>query len=172
MGLIFLFGTVWFFVLLCVASIAIIVSTELDEPKSWGFWIMGITIGLLYFGGNAESFKSLLTYISQNPGQIILFIAQYLLLGTVWSFIKWYFYLVDRKEYYTKHDYGYNKSDFTVGENKERIMNWMIYWPLSAFWTMINHPVRRAFKWIFNSFEKQYQVISDKVFKDLNEKKK
>ena len=52
------------------------------------------------------------------------------------------------------------------------LMNWMIYWPLSAFWTLINNPVKRAFKGIFTYFEKQYQVISDKVFNGMFEEEK
>jgi hypothetical protein len=171
MASIFLFGSVMFYVLLFIAVIVLIVATELEEPNSWLFWTVPITIGLLYIGGNSNAIKSSLVYISENPGQIILYILFYLIAGTIWSFVKWYLYLVDRREYHLKRSYGYDKENYSLNQNKERILNWMLYWPLSAFWMLINRPMKKMFQWIIKTFGAQYQKISDNVFKDLNTKK-
>lgn len=172
MGSIFVFGSVMFYILLFVASIIIIVATELEEQNSWLFWTIPITIGLLYIGGNSEAIKSSLNYVSENPGQIILYVFFYLVVGTIWSFVKWYLYLVEMRNHY--REYGsssYYRENYSLNQNKERILNWMLYWPLSALWILINQPIRKMFKWIIKTFGSQYQKISDNVFKDLNEKK-
>jgi len=51
-------------------------------------------------------------------------------------------------------------------KNKRRIVAWMAYWPFSMVGTIINDPVRRLFKFLFNTFKALYQNIADHVFRN------
>jgi hypothetical protein len=52
-----------------------------------------------------------------------------------------------------------------VADNKARILTWMGYWPWSAFWTIINDPVKRLFKEIYHRIASTLQRISNSMFK-------
>lgn len=54
-----------------------------------------------------------------------------------------------------------------VRENKERVMLWMVYWPWSALWTIINDPIKRLFRHIFNMIQDALQVVANRVFADV-----
>jgi hypothetical protein len=65
-----------------------------------------------------------------------------------------------------RYDRGYQLRP-TVQQNKSRILTWMIYWPWSAVWTVLNDPVKRFFKFIFNQMKVVYQKIAYNAFKDV-----
>lgn len=54
-----------------------------------------------------------------------------------------------------------------VADNKSKIITWMVYWPWSFFWTILNDPIRRLFRRIYNNLREFYQKMSDKVFADV-----
>jgi hypothetical protein len=54
-----------------------------------------------------------------------------------------------------------------VRDNKSRILTWMGYWPWSMLWTLINDPIKRAFKTIYNHIHDTLQSISNSAFKDV-----
>ena len=51
--------------------------------------------------------------------------------------------------------------------NKSRILRWMTFWPLSALWTLIDDPIREAFRKIYDQISGRLQRISDRMFADL-----
>ena len=55
----------------------------------------------------------------------------------------------------------------TAVKNKRRIMGWVMYWPWSVVWTIINDPVRKFFKMLWRKLSGQYQKMADTVFKDV-----
>jgi hypothetical protein len=159
------FGTIWFWILCCIVGVIIVAFTEAEEDNHGGLIAFAVFLGLLYFG-NSEDFKTAFHYVAHNPFTIIGGFLAYLALGTVWSFIKWFMYLKTLKAKHTKENGkidGYYKSYFKAKRNKGRIINWMIWWPLSGVWTIINDPVVKSFKYIFNSLEGKFQAISDRI---------
>ncbi len=56
-----------------------------------------------------------------------------------------------------------------VSRHKGRIMIWMAYWPWSFVWTMVNDPVKRAFKAIYRALKSAFQKISDGVFNQVDD---
>lgn len=159
------FGTIWFWILCSIVGIIIVASTEVKEDNSWGIISIIIFSVLLYFGNSAD-FKMAFHYVADNPFTIIGLFLAYLVLGTIWSFIKWFMHLKTLKAKHANNDGKidrYYKSDFKAKDNKGRIINWMIWWPLSGVWTIINDPVVKSFKYIFNSLESKFQAISDKI---------
>lgn len=62
---------------------------------------------------------------------------------------RWVFYV--RKHYEDQHRFNYSKEnplDFKL--QYDRILFWMTYWPLSMFWTILNDPITRFFKWLYH----------------------
>ncbi len=51
--------------------------------------------------------------------------------------------------------------------NKTKILTWMIYWPWSAIWTVINDPIKRIFKFIYNVVQDYLQSISNRIFRHV-----
>lgn len=52
-------------------------------------------------------------------------------------------------------------------ENKERIMLWIAYWPWSLLWTLVDDPLKRLARHIFNMIQDTLQSISNRVFKGV-----
>jgi hypothetical protein len=170
----FALGTFWFWLLITVAVISIIAITEQEDSNSWHWSILlGLPV-LLYFTGCKNEILSLLSYVQENPVTIILGFVGYLFLGTIWSVVKWYLYLTNIREYYRLYPYNFNsnKSKFNAKENKERIVNWMMYWPFSGLWTLINDPIKKSFQRIFTGLENRFQKISDDITKEFNDDSK
>lgn len=53
-----------------------------------------------------------------------------------------------------------------AAENKAKITSWMAFWPCSLISTLLNDPVRRLFKFLFNTLKVLYQKMADAVFAD------
>jgi hypothetical protein len=50
--------------------------------------------------------------------------------------------------------------------HKGQILMWMTYWPWSFVWTMINDPIKKAFKAIYYRIVDSLKSISESSFKD------
>lgn len=167
------FGTIWFWILVTVISGVIIWITEEEKDGIWSsnIWFIGSLVAL-YFLGNSEFFKGLGVYIIQNPGVAIGVFLGYIFVGSIWSIIKWFFYL---KKVKAKHDeyshYSFDIKDYQIGRNKERVLHWMIYWPLSSIWTLINDPVKKAFEFVLSQFGGFYDKMSVRILGDLIKQK-
>lgn len=164
----FAVGTFWFWTLIIAAVISVIAITEQEESNSWHWSILiGLPI-LLYFTGCKNEILSLIHYVQENPITIVLGFLGYLFLGTIWSIIKWWLYLTNLRDYYRNYTYSYDKAKFSAKQNKERIMNWMMYWPFSGLWTLINDPIKKSFQRIFKGLENRFQKISDNITKEFD----
>ena len=182
-GLEFLmFGTFWFWFLSVICFITIVVYIESDSffGATMAFIIFGL---LLYFGGNAQSFKELFLYIKNNPMMVLTYVMAYIMTGVLWSILKYWLYLLNFKDKYDdkkKQYFDYYPGNTTeqwiksINEekkyykpNKDKIMNWMIWWIPSMVWTLINDPIRRAFRWAYNRSIKVYDGIYQRVLGDL-----
>jgi hypothetical protein len=80
---------------------------------------------------------------------------------------------VDWKEYFDRHSYAeewyeYRRVEFypKVREHKADIMTWMMFWPWSALWTLLNDPIRRFFQHVYWRIANALQKISDSYWKD------
>lgn len=52
--------------------------------------------------------------------------------------------------------------------NKDRLVSWIIWWPTSALWTLINDPIRKLAEKLYGSLQGIYSKISQRAFKDFN----
>jgi len=68
--------------------------------------------------------------------------------------------------------YGYRRYDErtldgiipSATENKERIVTWILWWPTSAFWTLLNDPLVRLANWMYSKFQGMYKKIANRAF--------
>jgi len=152
-------GTFWFWTVLVISSIVIIVCLENDSGTGATVTML-VALTLFFFFGGREVVGSLFDFIRTSPTKTLSILFAYFLAGTVYSFAKWYFYLLDAKE----RGVHKNSSEVKASENKGRIVSWMSYWPLSLVWTFLDQPVKRLFTWIYNRTSKVYDRIHDHVF--------
>jgi len=54
-----------------------------------------------------------------------------------------------------------------AAERKKAILGWMMYWPISATWTLINDPVRRAFITIYNYISSSLDRMTARITRDI-----
>lgn len=68
---------------------------------------------------------------------------------------------------YDQHDCGSNNLDDIIplaSQHKEKIVTWILWWPTSAFWTILNDPLLRLANWMYARFQGMYTRIANKVF--------
>ena len=53
-----------------------------------------------------------------------------------------------------------------VNNNKRKVFMWIVYWPWSAIWTIIDDPVKRLVRAIYHRIKGFMQWISDRAFAD------
>jgi hypothetical protein len=166
--MLFAVGTLWFWLLLTAVVIAMIAFIEKEEQSGTGATIL--LIGFLVFTGvfgGKEDYLSAGSWIIDNPFTIIGVFLGYLLLGVVWSFVKWYLFLNDLRAKCKENGNKVYAEQISFWRNKSRILVWMSYWPFSAVWFVVHDPIVRSFKFLQTKLAATYQKISDKMFKDL-----
>ncbi|QIG71339.1 hypothetical protein EVB32_218 [Rhizobium phage RHph_TM39] len=57
-----------------------------------------------------------------------------------------------------------------ASEKKTRITSWLMYWPISMFWTVVDKFVVNLFNNLFELIRASYQRVSDKMFADFTTK--
>jgi len=146
------------------------------------------TICILLFLGLLQMFSDIhpFTYIINEPIRSALIAGVYVVCGVVYVWFKWMSYVntavrkinANRNDYGSTRDpestaryLGYKSIPLKVSDYKSKIMGWMIYWPASAAWTILNDPIRRLFEAIYNKIAKSLQDISDKAFSDITKTK-
>lgn len=164
------FGTLWFWLFILVMGSFIISYTESDEDNYPASIVFVVTLVSLYFLGNSHFFNSLFNYVRLNPLFPIGVIIGYFIAGTAYSFVKWYFFLLNAKDYYVSNSYYFKFDNYKASNNKARIIHWMLYWPLSGLWTLLNDPIKRGFKYIFGRLSEYYDKMSTKILGGISTK--
>lgn len=152
-------GTIWFWIITAIAVFLIISFIEnFEENGSLSSTATIIVYGvLLYFFGAKEFVLNIFEFVKNSPFQTIGIIILYLLIGLIYSFLKWYSFLKMNKAN------GYTKP--LASRNKGRITAWITYWPLSLAWTFLNDPVKKLVSWIYDKFQSVYVKIEESVYK-------
>jgi len=101
MTTLFAIGTLWFWVLLVAAFICILWALEDDEyPGTKATITCIVTLALIYFLGGRSAINDLFSFVAHNPLVIAMAFGGYLLAGTVWSVVKWYFFVLNARDKY------------------------------------------------------------------------
>lgn len=190
-GTIFVFGTIWFW-LLVAASVIIMLSLieyENDVPATL---TLLATLLVLEFLGDIKVFS----YLFKHPAWSAVWVTGYLGAGVAWALGKWYFYARAEKRKYDKIKKAYLKSRNIVGDDipaehkvdwkehvlrnlsreevvpqfdrhEARFLMWMMHWPWSLAWTLIDDPIKRLFKEIYHQLKKTGQAIANAAFRGV-----
>lgn len=163
------FGTLWFWLVSVIAFLVIVALVENEKEVCAGFMILG-TIAAFYFCGNHGILSwiignplTLLWWVLGYFGVACVWAV------FKWTFFvhgesdkyeeakaaflrsadsdtmtvelkrEWTDYA--NKGYYSGHSFTFPAPE--AGDFKSKIANWMVYWPWSAFWTLLNDPVRK-----------------------------
>jgi hypothetical protein len=167
-----------------IVIVGIIVSELLDNNNNGGATVTAIVTALLVvLFTNFNPF----TLLKEQPLTVLAGVVAYFLAGTLWSIGKWWAWLKKAArrvaEIEAKHTtdgrldyYRFSTacreekipSEFPVKakEYASMIIGWMIFWPFSMLWTLINDPVRYAFEHIYNWISGLLQSMSDNAFSD------
>ena len=197
-----IFGTLGFWGLSLLIAFAFIWCIEFD--KSGGAAFMLVLTYLFLWG--AVGINPVL-WAWGNPMSAIAYVGGYFLGGTIWTIVKWYFYLLRRRDEAKKikvyfeanehdirtdwsknstdtfnfvnwmngmsrhqtprHEYRDNNYPPMATQHKGDILFWAAYWPFSAFWTLLNDPIRRLWNAIYSILGGLLQRMSMSVFKDV-----
>ncbi|QIG77818.1 hypothetical protein EVB64_231 [Rhizobium phage RHph_TM61] len=57
-----------------------------------------------------------------------------------------------------------------ASEKKVAITSWLMYWPISALWTVVDNFVLNLFNNLFELIRASYQQVSDRIFADFTTK--
>lgn len=182
-----LIGSLWFWVSFCLFWLVVYAVHE-DE-----FWppLIGVIVG--FFALHWWSSLPVMTFVKENYLTIFQYTFAYLGIGIVWSFVKWYFFLVGKKEEYNEirrkflertkikdltewtdeirdawaAELKYKNFPPKASDNKSRITTWMIYWVFSAVGTVFGTFLTDIFNHIYNLFGNLYDKLSRFVFRDI-----
>ena len=165
----------FFFVCLCICN-------EKELHDIGAFLFLAVFFNVVYFCGNSESLNKCGIYLFNNPLTLFEIVFGYFLAGTVWSVVKWYFFLLNKRDEYIQHIKDFIPNNIVkkpyppcvpvVSDYKRAIITWMIYWPFSMVCTILNDPVRRMFNFIYYKIHDYMQSMSDKMFESYVEKEK
>jgi len=177
----FLIGTWTFWSLLLGASLFIL--WALERESGWqAFFSLAVTVAVLVLANDVN----VLTWVRTNVNTVLLAFLGYIVVGTGWGIVKWWLYVTGKREKLDE-DIAALRANFKTrpepelrvamarlsldapqaSEHKARILLWMTYWPWSATWTLINDPVRRAFRYAYTRIAGMLQGISDRAYRDV-----
>ncbi len=173
----------WFWALAAVVILAAVISVE-NEKFTVTTPVVVVGIAALIWLSKFDVFG----WARHNMGTIVTAVAIYLAVGVVYGVIRYMFYvhkIADKLATYA-HDHGYNIAALTksqaatfasytgvrnfplkVADSKGRITFWMIYWPFSAPWTLINEPVTRFFNFAYGRVAGLLQGIANRAFRNV-----
>ena len=185
----FVFMSLWWWILFAVFVIADIFFLENDNGTGATFALLAFGAAMFFLGD-----WNPLPGMIADPLGIVMLVVYYFVGGAVWSVVKWYFHGLNvrdkyrevKERFFDNHgiagtkvpqklitDWEYTVSSNFNGsvppkalENKGKIMMWMTHWPFSFVWTVLNDPIRRIFQAIYARVAGVMQRISDHIFKN------
>lgn len=180
-----IFTGAWFWILTVVVFIVLVWEVACDKSVKAAFTIALYLLAIHLFGD-----ASLFSAIKTHPEYIYIGIPLFFMVGALWSLVKWWFFVkrsaLEYREYrmswlimngisdatldtpvperLKNRNFRFLKKPLARG-NKGRIITWMVYWPFSMFWTILDEPWRL----IYESMARLFQQISDRVWSGLEE---
>lgn len=149
--------------ILAASTIAIMVSVYSGHGK-YATWVVAVLGSVSFFSGGA------LWYLATNINfHSILTVLIYLVLGIIWSFFHWYFYIRKTVDKFNRaNESGRHREKFEAPDMYEqvgRIVAWIFYWPFDIPPTFLLEPMRRFGLWCVDSLSGIYNGITNWVLK-------
>ncbi len=182
--------SIWFWVITLVSLSSLCFFVEVHESGMWAA-VSFISYFLLgYWLWDMHPLKA----AYDNPNTTFFVLLSYLIVGIIWSGVKWFNLLKrERKKFDIKktimikdqgrpwdelredHDLLYKYFNCrcvkdiipSADNNKGNIVRWMAYWPVSLFWAVVHDLLHDIFEFIYNLVANTYQKMANKIFADL-----
>jgi hypothetical protein len=142
--------------LLCEAIV--LGSLVYTDHGIWGAFSLVVALAIYSLIAGIETVSGGITYVVQHPLQVGLGALLYLVVGTIWSFFKYYSFIRQGKRD------GVSKAVLAASNNTSLVITWMAYWPISAVLHVVGDGVRRLFIWIYDQVSGVYDSILNKVY--------
>lgn len=160
---------IWRLGLVGVTAIAVILLfVALD--KEWPYFGMGELLFYFLFLQFIAG-VNVVGLIAASPLLALGYFAGYFALGTVWSIAKWWVYLRKKAEELRQEKAaGHKIREYDIpraSKKKNKIANWILFWPISFIWTFLDDFVKEPCHKIVECPNSLYQGIADSVFKDI-----
>ena len=163
-------GTIAFWVIVSLSFILMVYWLDDEEPHGVLTTLTFIVTVLLLSFVNKGPINSFVHNV--HFSNLLIIAAAYIVIGICWSFVKWYSFLLKKKDKFFQLQeedvkWGrtprvFKKEDIPLAKDyKSKIILWMSYWPWSALWTLLNDPVRKLFNAIYRKISIMYQRISN-----------
>lgn len=177
-----IFTGAWFWILTAFVF-ALLVWEVATERSVKAVFTIALYILIIHLFGDAALFSML----KMHPELVYIGVPAFFVLGAVWSLAKWWLFVkreaLEYREYRMSYLISNGISDATLDTivpdhlkgriceakkplarmHKNRIITWMVYWPFSMVWTILDEPWRL----IYEFMSRVFQRISDHVWKDL-----
>lgn len=180
-----IFGTLWFWIAAIIFAAVVVVAIDNDRGLLATVALLAFVAALVLFG-DFNPFP----WLMRHPWAGVLLILAYFAIGAGWAIVKWWFYCTDMARKYREARFRFLEQNGVQGDaipdhlrekwrensrfsdrgppnvrqNKSRIMLWMTYWPFSMFWTLLNDPIRRVFRHIYEYISGILHRISERAF--------
>jgi hypothetical protein len=173
------------FVLFLVGTIF----AEVDDNSSTFPFVPAICSAIFYFFLGRTDFYQ---YFDYSALQFAILGVVYLIVGSVWSFIKWYMYSKNKLPAYKRElEYELKKYEVSsfrdlndedkkkvekelsglipkVTNNKSRVISWIVYWPLSIVRYIFTEFLYDMFSGIFNLIKDYFQSVTNNMYNKAN----
>lgn len=148
-------GTIWFWLIVVVASIIIIACVEHEHYPTPS--IVAIILGVIYWKA-----------IVALPWAVIgIAVGVFAIAGAIWSTFQW-FRRVQKKAAHYRERFGDSltseqlsdlKREVSASEHKALITGWIAFWPWDMFWTLTGD----FFNMIYDALSGIFQNISNRA---------
>ena len=130
---------------------------------------MVATLALVHFVWPAYS---IINFAYYHPMILVQYLLAYVGVGIVWSFFKWYLFLIDARDDTRERLNNIGKTKIVIvvpsaSNNKARITSWTAFWPWTVTWWIINDPIKRFYRWLFRVLSSTYDGVANRMFKEF-----
>ena len=190
------FGTAAFWGFWVTLFVVLCVLVGLTENEKWGYASGIIVVGFIFLA--QMHIFNIVHYANTHLANLIWFVVKYIGIGVIWGLFKWVRFVYRKKGQYksvlnsflkeqnatelndelrfkwnTKlNGYGQYISISAIppvaSENKEKIINWMAFWPFSMLGTLLNDFLTEVWNAIYDSIGGTYDKIARAIYKDVS----
>lgn len=161
-------------------------SRHYRSKSGWIIFIIAIWLGLMWFGADGKSI-----YKNFNFSLIdgLPYIIGYIVVGIIWTIIKWALYVYNwKKEYLKEREYFFNNAKNKQEAEKEwkqssyyknfpnfrdhieKLIDWGILWPFNVLGTIISDGIRKIWELLIKGCSKVFDTITNMICGDIEDK--
>lgn len=152
----------------------ILVATVEHEQGVASIVVLAIAVLVLELTGAT----ALAAWVVANPVAVVGYAFLYFIAGGAWSLLKWWLFvrrqadrIKEKFDLWVKHNPDQPKSEFyassynpaNLGENKDRIMLWMMWWVPSLFWAIASDLIIGIWNRVYDLMAGGFRAIMQRI---------